>query len=137
MPFASITSGNAGGALNGFNGSYATPAAVAFQNSSVFGFLGLTVNDENSITAESFSFGTGGTSSVSTIDSVTLEAEPQVAVPTSYVGSEATPIRGESRDGKKVTQRDPRILPRVVVYDLHDLEEWLRATRRTSTRTGG
>ena len=25
--------------------------------------------------------------------------------------------------------------PRVVVYDLHDLEDWLRTTRRTSTRT--
>jgi len=27
--------------------------------------------------------------------------------------------------------------PRVVVYDLHDLEEWLRATRRTATRRPG
>ena len=43
---------------------------------------------------------------------------PQVAVPTSYAGSEATPILGETRDGRKVTQRDPRILPRVVIYDV-------------------
>jgi maleylacetate reductase len=43
---------------------------------------------------------------------------PQVAIPTTYAGSEATPILGETRDGRKVTQRDPRILPKAVLYDV-------------------
>lgn len=43
---------------------------------------------------------------------------PQIAVPTTYAGSEATPILGETRDGRKVTQRDARILPKAVLYDV-------------------
>lgn len=42
---------------------------------------------------------------------------PQVVVPTSYAGSEVTPVLGETRDGVKTTRRDPVILPRTVVYD--------------------
>jgi maleylacetate reductase len=43
---------------------------------------------------------------------------PQIAIPTSYAGSEATPILGETRDGRKITQRAPAILPDVVIYDV-------------------
>lgn len=46
---------------------------------------------------------------------------PVIAVPTTYAGSEMTPIYGVTRtvDGasRKVTVRDPRIVPRLVVYD--------------------
>lgn len=42
---------------------------------------------------------------------------PQIIVPTSYAGSEATPILGETRGGVKTTRRDPAILPGTVVYD--------------------
>ncbi|AYG62536.1 maleylacetate reductase [Rhizobium jaguaris] len=43
---------------------------------------------------------------------------PQIVVPTTYAGSEATPILGETESGRKVTKSDPRILPEVIVYDV-------------------
>jgi alcohol dehydrogenase class IV len=43
---------------------------------------------------------------------------PQIVVPTTYAGSEATPILGETEHGRKVTKTDPRILPEVIVYDV-------------------
>ena len=43
---------------------------------------------------------------------------PQIVVPTSYAGSEATPILGETERGEKVTKKHPRILPEVIVYDV-------------------
>jgi len=47
---------------------------------------------------------------------------PVIAIPTTYAGSEMTPIYGVTRkqaDGStvKVTVRDPRVPPRVVIYD--------------------
>jgi maleylacetate reductase len=43
---------------------------------------------------------------------------PQVVIPTTYAGSEATPILGETKDGLKTTQRGRNILPEVIVYDV-------------------
>lgn len=43
---------------------------------------------------------------------------PHVCVPTTYAGSEMTPILGETEGGKKTTRRDPRILPDAVLYDV-------------------
>ncbi|ASW08590.1 maleylacetate reductase (plasmid) [Rhizobium sp. 11515TR] len=43
---------------------------------------------------------------------------PQVVIPTTYAGSEMTPILGETADGQKVTRSDPRILPETVIYDV-------------------
>ncbi len=40
-----------------------------------------------------------------------------VAVPTTYAGSEMTPIYGITEGGLKATGRDPRVLPRTVIYD--------------------
>lgn len=42
---------------------------------------------------------------------------PQVAVPTTYAGSEVTPVLGETRDGVKETRRDVALAPGTVVYD--------------------
>jgi len=42
---------------------------------------------------------------------------PIVAVPTTYAGSEATPVWGLTEGAKKTTGVDRRVLPRVVVYD--------------------
>ena len=42
---------------------------------------------------------------------------PLLAVPTTYAGSEMTPIWGMTVAGRKTTGRDPRALPRTVVYD--------------------
>nr|WP_296069849.1 maleylacetate reductase [uncultured Actinoplanes sp.] len=43
---------------------------------------------------------------------------PQIAVPTTYAGSEVTPVLGETADGVKTTRRDPALLPRTVLYDV-------------------
>jgi len=43
---------------------------------------------------------------------------PQIVVPTSYAGSEMTPILGETQDGLKTTQSSPKVLPETVIYDV-------------------
>jgi len=42
----------------------------------------------------------------------------QIAIPTTYAGSEMTDILGETADGAKTTRRDPAIRPEVVIYDV-------------------
>jgi maleylacetate reductase len=42
---------------------------------------------------------------------------PLLAVPTTYAGSEMTPIYGITEAGLKKTGKDPRVLPRAVIYD--------------------
>jgi maleylacetate reductase len=43
---------------------------------------------------------------------------PQICVPTTYAGSEMTPILGQTEDGEKKTLSDPAILPKAVIYDV-------------------
>lgn len=42
---------------------------------------------------------------------------PQIAVPTTYSGSEATPVLGETENGVKTTRRAPELAPGTVLYD--------------------
>jgi alcohol dehydrogenase class IV len=42
---------------------------------------------------------------------------PVLAVPTTYSGSEMTPIYGLTEGGLKRTQRDAKVLPKTVIYD--------------------
>jgi alcohol dehydrogenase class IV len=42
----------------------------------------------------------------------------QLVIPTTYAGSEMTPIIGETAGGAKKTQRTPKVLPEVVLYDV-------------------
>lgn len=42
---------------------------------------------------------------------------PIIAIPTTYAGSEMTPIYGITEAGLKKTGRDPKVLPRTVIYD--------------------
>jgi alcohol dehydrogenase class IV len=42
---------------------------------------------------------------------------PILAIPTTYAGSEMTPIYGLTEGGLKRTGKDPRVLPRTVIYD--------------------
>ena len=42
---------------------------------------------------------------------------PILAIPTTYAGSEMTPIWGITESGLKKTGRDPRVLPKTVLYD--------------------
>ena len=44
-------------------------------------------------------------------------ALPIVAIPTTFAGSEMTPIQGITADGVKKTVRDLRMLPKTVIYD--------------------
>ncbi len=42
---------------------------------------------------------------------------PQIVIPTSFAGSEATPILGQTEAGRKTTLTDPRVRPTVILYD--------------------
>jgi alcohol dehydrogenase class IV len=43
---------------------------------------------------------------------------PQVVIPTTYAGSEATPILGQTEGGRKTTIRSAKVLPETVIYDV-------------------
>lgn len=60
----------------------------------------------------------GGGSAVGVAKAVALTTRlPVIAVPTTYAGSEATPVWGLTEDRRKTTGVDPVVLPTVVVYD--------------------
>ncbi len=61
----------------------------------------------------------GGGSTTGLSKAIALRTDlPQVVIPTTYAGSEMTPILGETENGVKKTLSDPRILPEVVIYDV-------------------
>lgn len=60
----------------------------------------------------------GGGSAIGLGKAVALEhGLPIVAVPTTYAGSEMTPVWGLTEGSRKRTGRDPRVLPVSVLYD--------------------
>jgi maleylacetate reductase len=60
----------------------------------------------------------GGGSTTGLAKAVTLTSSlPILAIPTSYAGSEMTPIWGLTEGGRKTTGRDARVLPKTVIYD--------------------
>jgi alcohol dehydrogenase class IV len=60
----------------------------------------------------------GGGSTIGLGKAIALEsAVPIVAVPTTYAGSEMTPIYGITVAGVKRTGRDRKVLPKTVIYD--------------------
>jgi maleylacetate reductase len=60
----------------------------------------------------------GGGSATGMAKAVALEHQaPILVVPTTYAGSEVTPIYGLTGPEGKRTGRDPRVLPRTVIYD--------------------
>jgi maleylacetate reductase len=60
----------------------------------------------------------GGGSTIGLAKAIALEsALPIVAVPTTYAGSEMTPIYGLTEGGLKRTGRDRKVLPKTVLYD--------------------
>jgi maleylacetate reductase len=60
----------------------------------------------------------GGGSAIGLGKAIALEhGLPVVAVPTTYAGSEMTPVWGLTEAGVKRTGRDERVLPRSVLYD--------------------
>jgi alcohol dehydrogenase class IV len=60
----------------------------------------------------------GGGSTTGTAKAVALETGlPIIAVPTTYAGSEMTPVWGTTTSERKTTGRSPKVLPKVVIYD--------------------
>jgi alcohol dehydrogenase YqhD (iron-dependent ADH family) len=75
----------------------------------------------------------GGGSTTGLGKAIALRTDlPQIVLPTTYAGSEMTPILGETSGGVKTTQRSLKVLPEVVIYDV-DLTVGLpRAVSATS-----
>jgi maleylacetate reductase len=60
----------------------------------------------------------GGGAAVGLAKAVALQTGlPILAVPTTYSGSEATPIFGTTDGARKITGRDAKVLPRAILYD--------------------
>jgi maleylacetate reductase len=60
----------------------------------------------------------GGGSTTGLGKAIALEyGTPIIALPTTYAGSEMTPVWGLTADGVKKTGKDPRVLPASVIYD--------------------
>lgn len=60
----------------------------------------------------------GGGSTIGLAKAIALtSAQPVIAIPTTFAGSEMTPVWGLTEDGVKKTGRDSRVLPRTVIYD--------------------
>lgn len=60
----------------------------------------------------------GGGSTIGLGKAIALESTlPIIAIPTTYAGSEMTPIYGITEDRVKKTGRDLRVLPKTVLYD--------------------
>lgn len=61
----------------------------------------------------------GGGSTIGLGKALALRTDvPQVAVATTYAGSEMTPILGETAGARKTTQRTLKVLPEAVIYDV-------------------
>lgn len=61
----------------------------------------------------------GGGSAIGLSKALALRTDlPQIVLPTTYAGSEATPILGETVANVKHTQRSAKILPETILYDV-------------------
>ncbi len=61
----------------------------------------------------------GGGSAIGLAKALSLRTNlPQIAVPTTYAGSEMTPVLGQTEAGRKTTQRTIRVMPETVIYDV-------------------
>ena len=61
----------------------------------------------------------GGGSAIGLGKAIALRADlPQIVVPTTYAGSEMTPVLGQTEAGRKTTQRSAKVLPETVIYDV-------------------
>lgn len=60
----------------------------------------------------------GGGSAIGLAKAIALQTGlPILAVPTTYSGSEATPILGMTDGERKITVRDAKVVPRTIIYD--------------------
>jgi alcohol dehydrogenase class IV len=76
----------------------------------------------------------GGGSTIGLGKAIALRTDlPQIVVPTTYAGSEMTPIIGQTEQGRKTTQRSPHVQPESVIYDV---SLTLTLTSGASARSG-
>lgn len=60
----------------------------------------------------------GGGSTIGLAKALALRSGlPQIVIPTTFAGSEATPILGQTENGVKTTLTDPRLRPAAILYD--------------------
>jgi maleylacetate reductase len=61
----------------------------------------------------------GGGSTTGLAKAIALRTDlPQIAIPTTYAGSEMTPILGQTEGGRKTTLKSMKVLPETVIYDV-------------------
>ncbi len=91
-----------------FGATMHTPVEVTEQALAIF-----DEHDANCVVA------IGGGSTTGLGKAIALRtAAPQLVIPTTYAGSEVTPILGETADGEKKTIRSPDVVPEGVIYDV-------------------
>ncbi|KAI9053705.1 hypothetical protein LZ554_002658 [Drepanopeziza brunnea f. sp. 'monogermtubi'] len=92
-------------------------------------FSGATMHTPTDVTAKALAYTTetkadslvtlGGGSTIGLGKALAIRTGlPHICIPTTYAGSEMTPILGETADGLKTTRSDPKILPGTVIYDV-------------------
>lgn len=92
-------------------------------------YTNATMHTPSHITEEAMSFlksknadcvvSIGGGSTIGLGKAISIRTGlPHICIPTTYAGSEMTPILGETQEGKKTTRSDPKILPGTVLYDV-------------------
>ena len=60
----------------------------------------------------------GGGSTIGLGKAIAYQTDlPQIVIPTTYAGSEATAILGQTEHGVKTTVTDPKIQPEIILYD--------------------
>jgi alcohol dehydrogenase class IV len=60
----------------------------------------------------------GGGSAIGLSKAIALRTDlPQLVIPTTFAGSEMTPIVAEMERGVKKTRRSPKVLPETIIYD--------------------
>ncbi|KAH8203956.1 hypothetical protein TruAng_001898 [Truncatella angustata] len=92
-------------------------------------FAGATMHTPTSVTERALAHTTavmadsiisvGGGSTIGLGKAISIRTGlPHICIPTTYAGSEMTPILGELLDSLKKTRSDPKILPGTVIYDV-------------------
>ncbi|MFJ9315337.1 maleylacetate reductase [Pimelobacter simplex] len=110
-------------------GTTADELVAALGERAVARFDGAVVHTPVAVTDEALALaGASGADAVVTIGGgsavglgkalVARTGLPHLTMPTTYAGSEVTPVLGETKDGVKQTRRDPALLPGTVVYDV-------------------
>ena len=75
----------------------------------------------------------GGGSAAGLGKAIALRTDlPQLVLPTTYAGSEMTPVLGETSEGRKKSQRSAKVLPEAVIYDVELTLSLPPATSATS-----